>query len=426
MKRILKQILEHGADKASLVLETQTTEEFNVIYKRLSFLRSFESSNLRISAIKNQCIANCSLNQLDDASIDAAIDTLMTSFESGTPDPAYDFSSHQKPQSWKRGKMEVDPSLVIKRLNEFIDDMKAKYPQVEYNATLSHVVNDNLHLNSNEVEFHDISACYSLILLFSSKVGKKCSSMNYTFMQIKDLDAKLIEVGAGHIQELIRQNTEQIHTKLIPASFKGDLLIAPSTAISLLANFVTGQIGNFPFISNSCKFPDSIGKQILDAKISLINATDHEDFAHIQHVTDDGYISKPAVIIENGILRHYPINLYTANKCGMQRTIGMPTSWLLKSGDSSLNDMISSIKEGILLIRQSGDGPNSDGDISFVAKNSYYIKDGKIQFPISETMVSGNLVEWLNRVKAVSQESFNNGSWQSPYLLISDVEISSK
>ena len=47
----------------------------------------------------------------------------------------------------------------------------------------------------------------------------------------------------------------------------------------------------------------------------------------------------------------------------------------------------------------SGARPAENGDFSGVAKNSYYIEKGKVQFPVSETMVSGNLAELVKKGK---------------------------
>lgn len=424
LQNILNRLLERGADHASLRFENETKEEFNVIYQRLSFLRSVESSSLSMYVIRDQRTANISINQFDDTSVEEAINTLFVNLDSGVPDPAFAISPYQEPRSWSKGPMQPETDLIIERLNEFIADLKLKYPNLQYDATLSHVTWDSIYLNSNKVEFTDRMGCYGFSTIFTTKTGKRCSSMNYSFMNLKDLNTKLLDTP--QTEELIRQNTEQVDTKPIPANFKGSVIFAPQVCIGLIYGFLNGQIGSFPFLSKSCKYPDHIGKQILDSKLTLKNAPDFEGFAAVSHVTSDGFVSEAATVIDAGVLRHYPINLYTANKCNKERTTGMPTAFLVEAGHTPLAEMIASIEQGILLIRDSGDSPNSDGDVSFVAKNSYYIENGKIQYPISETMIAGNIVAWLNNITAISSESYNNGSWQCPYLQVSGVDISRK
>ena len=424
LQNILNLLLERGAEHASLSYEKETQEEFNVIYQRLSFLRSVESASLSMYVIKDQRTANITINQFCASSIEEAINTLFVNLESGVPDPAFAISPYQEPRTWSSGPMQPETDLIIQRLNEFIADLKQKYPQLQYDATLSHVISDTIYLNSNQVDFTDTKAYYGFSTIFTAKEGKRCSSMNYSFMNLKDLNARLLDTP--NTEELIRQNTEQVHTRPIPSNFKGSVIFSPQVSLGLVYSFLNGQIGSFPFLSNSCKYPDHIGKQILDSKLTLTNAPDFDGFAVTTHICSDGFVSEPATVIDHGILRHYPINLYTANKCNMKRTLGIPTAPIVEPGPTSLADMIASIDQGILLIRESGDSPNSDGDVSFVAKNSYYIENGKIQYPISETMVAGNIVEWLNNISAISSESHNNGSWQCPYFHISGVDINRK
>ena len=86
--------------------------------------------------------------------------------------------------------------------------------------------------------------------------------------------------------------------------------------------------------------------------------------------------------------------------------------------------MISSIDRGILLSRFSGGSPSDNGDFSGVAKNSYYIEKGKIKYPISETMISGNICQMLHNIKDVSKETINFGSSIYPWIQFSGITIS--
>ena len=58
-----------------------------------------------------------------------------------------------------------------------------------------------------------------------------------------------------------------------------------------------------------------------------------------------------------------------------------------------LDDMVADVEKGVLITRFSGGRPSDNGDFSGVAKNSYYIEDGEVKFPLSETMVSGKGVQ---------------------------------
>ena len=65
-------------------------------------------------------------------------------------------------------------------------------------------------------------------------------------------------------------------------------------------------------------------------------------------------------------------------------------------------------------------------DFSGVAKNSFYVEDGKVRFPVNETMVAGNFVDLLHNVRAVGATAVNFGSQAFPAIAASGVTISTK
>ncbi|MBD3646856.1 MAG: hypothetical protein HUJ31_05245 [Pseudomonadales bacterium] len=96
----------------------------------------------------------------------------------------------------------------------------------------------------------------------------------------------------------------------------------------------------------------------------------------------------------------------------------------MEPGEQSFDELIKGVSEGILITRFSGGRPNDRGDFSGVAKNSYYIKDGKLQYPIKETTVSGNLVDLLKSVRGVSSERVHFGGSLLPWVCVSGVTAS--
>ena len=86
--------------------------------------------------------------------------------------------------------------------------------------------------------------------------------------------------------------------------------------------------------------------------------------------------------------------------------------------------MVSDVRQGILISRFSGGRPSETGDFSGVAKNSYYIENGEVQFPISETMVSGNMATLLRDIVAVSSERADYGSAHFPWVRVAGIGVS--
>ncbi|MDD4309400.1 MAG: metallopeptidase TldD-related protein [Candidatus Cloacimonetes bacterium] len=424
MKNALAALKEKGADKASMWLTGKVKEEFNIVYKELNLLRTVESQNLLLVVIKDNKQATTRLNQFDEASVANAIDEVMTSVESSNADPAFDISPMQDPQVFSDGAAQMEADKIVFRLNEFTKTMKHDFPNVYFDASLSFGKYTNYYLNSNGVDYAETGSSYSFMTMFTAKVGRKMSSFNYTGFDIANLDKPLMEINST--RELMRQITEQTETKAIPKNFTGDVILCPFVTGDLLESLISQQFGNSGLLTNSSRFPDHIGQQILHSKLTVYNKPSDERFANKNPITGDGFLAKEAAIIENGVLNHYPIGLFTANKVGKKRTIGDVDNMVVESGLKPLEDIIKSMDMGILCMRASFGQPNANGDMSAVLKNSYYIENGAIQYPISESMMSLNLVDIFNNIKEISYETFNTGSSIFPYMLVGGVAISHK
>jgi PmbA protein len=424
MKNAMDSLLERGAQKVSLRLNTSMIEEFNIVFKELNLLRTVESHSFSIAVIKDQKQASTTLNQFDDASLTAAIEEVMSAVEHSNPDPAFDISPTQAPGVFHCGEKEMDPLLIVSRMNELIETMRRDFPCVHYDATLSFEGTQSLYLNSNGVDFEQNHGLYSFMIMFTAKIGNKMSSFNYTGFELAKLDKPLIE--CNFTRDLISQIVEQTECRPIPANFKGEVILFPFVVGSLMYYLLSQQLGDSGFLTKSSRFQDHLGQKILDEKLSIYNKPLEESLANKGFVSSDGFLAVNAPIIEAGILKNYPISLYTANKVDKARTMGPVSNLVISSGNSSIADMIGSVKEGVLCMRASFGSPNANGDLSAVLKNSYYIKDGKLQYPISESMMSINLIDVFSEIIAISAESINTGDSILPYMQFGGAAISRK
>jgi PmbA protein len=257
--------------------------------------------------------------------------------------------------------------------------------------------------------------------MFTSKRGKQTSSMNYFNYSSYDLDKPIYEMV--NADDLLRQSTEQIETQNIPGKFTGDLLITPN-ALGSFVGFLTGKVSDGALISGTSVYKDKLGEQVASDKLTIESCPTSADVSGGYWVTGDGYKAEDMTLLQDGVLKSYLLGLYGANKTGLPRAVNAGGCYRIGAGDQALEDMISGIEQGILITRFSGGMPNDRGDFSGIAKNSYYIKDGKLQFPIKETTVSGNMVSLLQSVKAVSQERVNFGSNILPWVLTDGVTAS--
>ena len=205
----------------------------------------------------------------------------------------------------------------------------------------------------------------------------------------------------------------------------GDVIVTPE-CMDNFVGFITRYLYDYPIITKTSVFQEKLGKQIASKSFNLHSKPVSDDIAASYYVTGDGYEAQDSTVIENGILKTFLLGLYGSKKTGKERAVNQGGCWEIDSGDKTLDEIIKSTKKGIFLKRFSGGNPSDNGDFSGVAKNSYYVEDGKIKFPISETMINGNLVEMMMNIKQISKERINSGYHNYPWIKFEGLTISGK
>lgn len=94
-------------------------------------------------------------------------------------------------------------------------------------------------------------------------------------------------------------------------------------------------------------------------------------------------------------------------------------------GNISLEEMISSIKEGYLIEKFSWLNPDElSGFFGAEIRNGYYIKDGEFKNPIKLGNVSGNVLEMIKNCQYISKETEYVENSLLPYIAFANLTVS--
>jgi PmbA protein len=148
----------------------------------------------------------------------------------------------------------------------------------------------------------------------------------------------------------------------------------------------------------------------------------------------EGVPSRQTTVVENGVLKSYLLNTYTAKKLGMQTTgnasrglagtpgIG-PGNFFLQPGSKSLQEIIGDIKEGLFVTEFLGFGVNLvTGDFSRGA-SGLWIQNGELTFPVEEITVAGNLKDMFFNIAEIGNDLEFRGAVASPTLRIDGMTV---
>ena len=413
-----------GMDKSRVLISDTEVRELYFNNGEISMFRTTFNTSLQLTAIKDDKKGATSTNKTDPQSVAKAIADTVSLAESSNPEPANDISEFQKSEEFCAGPIEADNDKMYFRLNEFLQYVKKSYPLTQLReGGVSYNRKTVIVKNSNGVDYQETTGNYQFMVMFSSKEGEKTSSFNYTYKLMNDLDEPFINVV--NLKLLLEHSRDEIHAKAFDQKFVGDIIITPECMGSMIGP-VLGHLQDYAHITNTSLFKDKLGHRIASEKLTVRSEPISEEFATRSFFSADGYKNENVKLIENGVLRSNMLTLFGSRKTGQERSRTDGTNLSVDSGDVKLDDMIKNTKKGILLCRFSGGNPNDNGDFSGIAKNSYYIEDGEIKYPVNEIMVTGNLIKMINDIVDISKEVTDFGYTKFPWMKVGGITVSGK
>ncbi len=117
-------------------------------------------------------------------------------------------------------------------------------------------------------------------------------------------------------------------------------------------------------------------------------------------------------------------SLYGSRKTGLPHVPTASAGWELLAGRTPLPKLLRAVPRGVIVGRLSMGHPAANGDFSGVIKNSFAIQDGAVGTALSDTMISGNVVQMLRDVVAVSAERIDAGGCCMPWVQVSGLNFS--
>ena len=152
-----------------------------------------------------------------------------------------------------------------------------------------------------------------------------------------------------------------------------------------------------------------------------------------------GVPSQRTPLIEGGRVANFFYDLQTAALAGTKSTgngnrngglpTPSPTTLVIAPGKTSFDEMVSDIKEGLVIEQLMGaeQGNILGGDFSGNVLLGFKIENGKIVGRVKDTMVSGNVYQVLKEVTAIgSKPEWVGGFVYTPHIYCPRLSVASK
>jgi PmbA protein len=238
-------------------------------------------------------------------------------------------------------------------------------------------------------------------------------------------------------EEIIRQlkwaeNTAAVETKTMP------IILMGSAVPSILLSPILAGLSGKSVLQGTSPLAEKMGEKIVDERFTVIDDSTLPWIPASAPSDDEGVASRRLSLIDKGVVGTFLYDLQTAGLAGTESTgsgerglgsLPGPSAGVLMvgEGDTSLDDMIAGMTEGIIIEGLLGAGQSNvlGGDFNANILLGYKVENGVVVGRVKNAMVSGNAYTALNNIIAVG----NNGSWVrgglfAPAIAIADVSVS--
>ncbi|MBQ2027997.1 MAG: TldD/PmbA family protein [Clostridia bacterium] len=421
---ILAEAKSLGADYCQCTVSESEKREFNVDGGRFSLMRTLFDRGVNVTVLKGQRKGTVQINRFDEDAVRAAVADSVAASESAEPDPAWQFAEGPVDESYIDGAPECDTEALFARTKELMADVTSRHPKILMEQMITeHDAHHAVYKNSQGVTYRTASGAYHFSLMYSAHEGEKSSSFYGSDVTLATLDKPVIDCAL--IERELSAVEKQIETQPLVGKFIGTAVMAPmalleTVVMTILSNFVS----DMSLIDGTSIWKDKLGEQVADPRLTITFDPHAKHVVGGQHYTGEGYPAQGYDLIREGRLTSFALSQYGANKTGGKRAACSSWEGSITAGEKTLDEIISGVERGVLVMRFSGGQPAASGEFSGVAKNGFLIENGKITCALSETMISACVPDMLNNIRDISCDVLQDGSLSVPYIAFDGVTIS--
>ena len=246
----------------------------------------------------------------------------------------------------------------------------------------------------------------------------------YDFDEARRLaDFEPVGVGRSAAEMAVKfLGARKVKTRIMP------VVLGPLAGISIYQSIASSV--NAEDIQRGRSFmADMKGRRIGSDVLGLVDDPLIEGGLSSRFCDGEGFPSRRTTIVEEGVLKSYLHNSYTANKAKEMNTGHgtrggiSPSNLVPKLGVKTSEQIISEVNSG-LYIAEGQIAPNMvTGEVSVSVDFGFMIENGEIAYPVQNTMVGGDFLQMLANVDAVSSDYRSEPGVILPTVRIQNVSV---
>lgn len=319
--------------------------------------------------------------------------------------------------------------ISMENLLELGTALHSPFPGISVNSARLTTITSAIHvLNSHGIsQEYEATKCYLFVSCLPRR-GETQAAMNYAVSRHLDIDINAV------VEETCSIIKNSSKARALDESFTGEVLFSEQVVNQVFMNAIAAAISAENVKRDVSYFKDRLTNPVASEMVTVVDDGLLSGGVCSAPFDREGNPCQKTEIITDGILQNYIHDEYTAhlfnthstgNAVGSAMTeplVGI-SNCLIKPGDTSIDEMIESVKKGLYVRGLSGGVNVTTGDYSGMVPHGYYIEQGEIVHP-TWALISGNSFSGLSNIEMVGCEQKANleGMYGVP-LLIDGIDI---
>ena len=419
-KRIVSKVKEIGADELEIYISASNRFSLRIITNYITTTSGLDAG-VGIRAVVGKRVGFSSVSSLDYANVLNAAKMAVKIAKTRPEDP--DFKHLPDPTRGAGGKGIFDEELASVSINDLVNlSGKAVKAGLKYSEhikkvdfSLNRIIGAFAVVNTRGIENGDrFTVLSSWTTVKAEKNGELATGIEFVInRKYVPEDVQELSVKAGQRAE------KMFGGKKLERQIKGQLVIDSSVVEDFLWPLVFN-VSALNVQNGRSRFVGKINEKVACEKVTIIDDGTLPEGIRTAKIDEEGIPTMRKSIIENGVLKTFIYDSYTAYKENRESTgnafrRGYETApspsasnIIIKETNSvGVEDLVREVDRGVLIAGFTMGSHLTDplkGSFSITSLNAFYVENGDIKYPLKSVSASGNFFELLNNVIKIGND----------------------
>lgn len=437
LEKIVKRAIDLGVSEVEVYLAraSETSLTLSDVIEASKFIKL---SSLGIRVVINRSVAIVGTQDLSNESVEKSLNSAISMARVSSPDPNWisinkNVSQTRVDNLFDRDTAHATPEDLREVATELLESVRDGYRGARpVRGAVSARFVEVTYMNCYGGPITRAETVSSLYVYARVDEGGKTGTYSEHDVQrsFKKLRARYVGFEAGS------KAREFLNAEELPSGTY-ELILLNRVASSILPVMIAPAVSALNVQQGRSPLAGKLGEELVSRHVSMVDLGASPEVLGSKPFDDEGHPTRNTVIFEEGVLRTYLYDTYTALKEGKESTgnasrtfstapAPQPHHLRLIPGEAQLDELISETKEGVLVMDTIGEWLSNpvSGHLNATITHAYLVREGKLIKPVKGAVITANIYELLkHHVEAVGRDLRVDYGVSTPSLKFSKVKI---